>query len=138
MLRRKGGIIVALKNIYMYSYTVFDAQKFLQATRNQYKVVSVRKYVDKKGVLPDGYAVELKVLYDDMDYGVDKNGEVREDNSEHNFEVYIHSRNPEIHKGDFIRLLEFDNDHSRVYGFDAILRFGRCELLKVRENKVQK
>ena len=123
-------MIMALKNVFCFSHTVFEAEKFLSATHNKYKIVSVRPYVDKKGVLPEGYSVEMKVLVDDYDYGLNKDGQPREDNVDNNFEVIIHSRKIPLKKGDYVRLLDFDEEHSMVIGFDTILRFRSCEKLQ--------
>lgn len=123
---------MAIGNLYAYSHTVFEADKFLTATHNQFKVVSCRPYTDKNGKLEDGFTLTLKILKDDYDYGFDKNGNSRENNVDENFEVTVLSRKVTPKKGDFIRLEGFDEAHSYVFGFDAILRFRGCELLQIK------
>jgi hypothetical protein len=92
-------------------------------------VVSVRPFVDKKGLLSDGYLLTLMVLQDDYDYGMDKKNQPRENNQYQNFEVTVLSRTYNVKKGDDIRLLDFDEEHSFVVGFDLILRFKDFEII---------
>lgn len=126
---------MGIVNSFKFTKTVFECDKFLSATHNQYRVASVRPYVDKKGVLPDGYNLTLTILKDDFDYGIDKNGNPRENNVYQNFDVTILNRNHEVKKGDYVRLLDFDEEHSYVLGFDLLLRFQDCEVLQPKGAK---
>lgn len=121
---------MGLINSWVYQHTVIDGEALLEATRNQYRVVSVRPYADKKGILPDGYSLTLLVLADDYDYGLDKNGNPRENNQYQTFDVTVLNRDHEVKKGDFISLIGFDEEHSFVVGFDMILRFADFEIIK--------
>ena len=112
-----------LINIHALTRTVILMDKFLNGTGNCYKVVSARPYSDKKGVLPDGYRLTLKVRNDTIDYGFDKDGNPRENNVDQNFDVTVLSRHTPLQKGDYIALKDFDEEHSFAIGFDLILRF---------------
>lgn len=116
-------------NTHEFTETVIRADKLLECTGNEYKVVSARPYVDKKGVLPDGYTLTLKILHDTLDYGFDKEGKQRENNEEQNFDVTVLSRHTPLHKGDYVALKDFDEEHSFAIGFDLILRFRDYEKL---------
>lgn len=109
--------------------------KFQEGTGNKYKVVSTRPYTDKKGVLPDGYLLTLKVLTDTIDYGFDKDGNPRENNVDQNFDVTVLSKHTLLQKGDYIALKDFDADHSYAIGFDLILRFKNYEKISSNESK---
>ena len=121
---------MALANTFVFTHTVVDGEKFLEATHNQYKVVSVRPYVDKKGELPEGLNLTLMVMKDDYNYGVDKKGVPRENNELHNFDVTVLNRTKPIKKGDMVRLLGFDAEHSYAIGFDLLMRFKDYEVLQ--------
>ena len=127
---------MGLVNIHLFSRTVIEADKFLEATHNQYKVVSVREFIDKKGILPKGFNLTLMVIKDDFKYGVDKNGVERENNLYRNFEVTVLNQNTPIKKGDIVRLLDFDEEHSYVIKFDVLFRFRNYEVI-APQNKVQ-
>ena len=127
---------MGIVNAFMFTNTVIDADKFLNATHNRYRVVSVRPYVDKKGVLPEGFNLTLQVLKDDMDYGIDKDGKVRENNLYQNFDVTVLSRQVEPKKGDMIKLSGFDSENSYVIGFDLLMRFRHIEVIP-SPNKVE-
>jgi len=120
---------MSLINTWYFTKTIINWATIEKATHNQYRVVSVRPYVDKKGSLPDGYLVTLMVLKDDFNYGVDKNGNLRESNLYQNFEATILSKKQVIKKGDIVRLLEFDAEHSFAINFDLILRFKDFEIV---------
>ncbi len=119
---------MALLNSYVYVKTTFDWAMFEQATQNKFRVVSYRPYVDKKGKLNDGYVMTLTVLHDDHDYGVDKNGEKRFDNRGQNFDVTVLTRKS-VNRGDVIKLIGFDQEHSYVIKYDLILRFKDFEVI---------
>ncbi|MBQ2884811.1 MAG: hypothetical protein IJE43_13710 [Alphaproteobacteria bacterium] len=84
---------MSIINSWNFTRTVIDWEKFSQATHNQYRVVSSRPYVDKKGVLPNGVNLTLQVIKDDFDYGVDKEGKPRENNLFQNFDVTVLNNN---------------------------------------------
>lgn len=121
---------MSIINNWAYSRQVIDWPKLKSATRNKFRVVSVREYVDKKGILPEGYTLTLMVMYDDFDYGVDKNGKPRENNVFQTFDVTVLNRKHPVKKGDFVALLDFDSEHSFVINFDLILRFKDYEVLQ--------
>lgn len=126
---------MALINTWFFTKTHILWDVIEKATHNKYDVVSVRQYTDKKHVLPDGYTLTLKVLEDDFNYGTDKEGNPREDNVCQNFDVTVFNRNRVIKKGDCIRLLGFDDEHSFAMGFDLVLRFKDCEIIQPQEVK---
>lgn len=119
--------------------TKIDIEPFLMVTRNTYKVVSARLYSDKKGKLPEGYNLILQIIYDDNDYGLDKNGEPIENNLFQNFDATILTRKHQIKKGDTIRLIDFDDEHSYLINYNLILRFRDCEVInqqaQVKQNE---
>lgn len=127
---------MSLINTFLFTRTVIDWDKIAKATRNQYRVVSARPYEDKKGVLPNGFNLTLTVLADDFDYGVDKNNVPRENNLYQNFDVTVLNRNTPVQKGDIVSLLDFDEEHSFVIGFDMLLRFKNYEVVR-HQNKGQ-
>ena len=118
-----------LVNTFLFTKTEIDWEAFAKATHNQYRVVSVRPYTDKKGVLPEGYTLTLMVLKDDYNYGKDKNGIERENNLYQNFDVTVLNLNSSVKKGDMVRLKDFDAEHSFVIGFDLLLRFKDYEVI---------
>lgn len=127
---------MSLVNTWKFTRTVIDCDKFIKATHNQYRVVSVKEYVDTKHrILPDGYILTLKVLKDDLDYGIDKNGVQRENNEDQNFDATVLNRNHKIKKGDYVSLLDFDAEHSYAIGFDLILRFKDYKVLQTQSSK---
>lgn len=120
---------MALINTFFFTRNIIDAEKFLKATRNNYKVVSARPYNDKKGKLPDGVTLTLMVVADDFDYGKDKQGQPRENNLYQNFDVTVLNRKHTFKKGDMVRLVDFDAEHSYAIGFDLLMRFKDAELI---------
>lgn len=121
---------MSIINAWNFTRTVIDWEKFSQATHNQYRVVSSRPYVDKKGVLPNGVNLTLQVIKDDFDYGVDKEGKPRENNLFQNFDVTILNDKVVAKKGDMVQLLDFDAEHSFVIDFNMLLRFKDARVLK--------
>lgn len=124
-----------LTNTHALTQTLILMDKFLKGTGNRYKVVSVRPYSDKKGVLPDGYVLTLKVLTDSIDYGHDKDGNPRENNIDQNFDVTILAKHTPLKKGDYVALKDFDEEHSYAIGFDLILRFRDYKKIPTNEVK---
>lgn len=122
---------MALVNTHLVVKNRLNIDTFLEATHNQYMVVGVRPYTDKKGVLPDGFNLELQVIKDDFDYGIDpKTGLPRENNLYQNFNVTVLDRSVKVAKGDIIGLNEFDADHSYQINFDLLLRFKGLKMLR--------
>lgn len=120
---------MSIVNSWNFIKTSFDFDKFARATHNQYRVVSERSYKDKKGKLPDGVTLTLQVVKDDFDYGMDKQGNPRENNLFQNFDVTVLNDSLKVKKGDMVQLLDFDEDNSYVIGFDMVLRFKNAKLL---------
>lgn len=121
---------MALINSWFFTRTIIEWNKIASATHNQYRVASVRPYVDKKGVLPEGYSLTVTVMKDDFDYGLDKNGMPRENNVYQNFDVTVLSRAQDVKKGDIISLEGFDEENSFAIGFDMLLRFRGLKVLQ--------
>jgi len=121
---------MSLTNSYFFTKTIINWETIAKATHNQFRAVSVRNYVDKKGVLPEGFTLTLMVLKDDFDYGLDKNGISRENNLYCTFDVTVLNRKHPVKKGDVLRLLGFDEEHSFAIGFDLLLRFMDYEVLQ--------
>lgn len=121
---------MSLINTWVFTHTLVDGNKILEATGNQYRVVSFREYTDKKGVLPDGYTITLTVLKDTYDYGVDKNGKTRDNNLYQTFDVTVLNRNITLNKQDIVSLIGFDEEHSYAIGFDLLLRFKDLKVIK--------
>ena len=103
---------MSIINGWFYSKTLFDWDKFAKATQNQYRVVSARPYADKKGKLPDGVTLTLTIMRDNADYGVDKNGQKRDNNVYQNFDATVLNRRHNVKKGDIVQLLDYDAEHS--------------------------
>ena len=127
---RSGDSVMSIVNSWNFTRTVIDWDKFARATHNQYRVVSSRPYKDKKGVLPDGVSLTLQIIKDDFDYGVDKNGNPRENNLFQNFDVTVLNNKIDATKGDMVQLLDFDAEHSYVINFDLLLRFKNAKVVK--------
>lgn len=127
---KKGDSVMSIVNSWNFTRTVIDWDKFARATHNQYRVVSSRPYKDKKGVLPDGVSLTLQIIKDDFDYGVDKNGNPRENNLFQNFDVTVLNNKIDATKGDMVQLLDFDAEHSYVINFDLLLRFKNAKVVK--------
>lgn len=119
-----------LTNTYVYTETIIKIDELLKAFRNQFRVVTSRPYSDKNGKLPDGYVYTLLVLHDDMDYGKDKKGNQRDNNQYQTFDVTILNREHVAKKGDTIKLIGFDSEHSYAIGFDMLLRFTDIQILQ--------
>lgn len=126
-----------LKNTFIFTKTIFDAEAFLEGTGNQFRFVSQRPYLDKNGKCGiQGTTVTLLVTQDTTNYGIDKQtGKQRESNELETFDATI--LNGETHlnlnKGDIVSLVDYDPDHSYVMGFELILRFKDIELIESQE-----
>lgn len=113
-------------NTFVYTKTIFDAEKFLKNTGNVFELVAQRPYRDKKGILPDGVTVTLHILQDNGEYGIDKDtGRQRCNNKGQNFDVTIlcGSQFLNIQQGERVSLMDFDSENSYVIKFDLCLRF---------------
>ncbi len=121
---------MGINNQWVFTKTIIEWDKISKATRNQYRVISVKDYTDKKQKLPDGLNITLQIIHDDMDYGVDKNGKARENNELMTFNVTVLNRKHQVQKGDIISLLDFDPENSFVIGFDMLLRFNDLKILQ--------
>lgn len=121
---------MALINTWFFTKTVIDWETIEKATHNQYRVVSIRPYHDKKGKLPDGITLTLMVLKDDFDYGVDKNGKKRDNNTYQNFDATVLNRKHSPKKGDIVRLLGFNPENSFAINFDLLLRFDDLAIIQ--------
>lgn len=121
---------MSLVNTFCFTRTVIDWDKIALALHNQFRVVSSRLYTDKKGKLPDGVTLTLMVVADDFNYGVDKDGQPRESNLFRNFDITVLNRKHTFKKGDMVRLLDFDAEHSYAIGFDLLMRFKDAELIQ--------
>ena len=124
-----------INHSYLFTHTVIDIDKLLSGTHNEYRVVSTRRYSDKKGILPEGISVTLQIIKDDIDYGYTKTGEPRENNLYQNFDVTILDASLSLAKGDIIQLIDFVPEHSFAVGFDLLLRFKSAKVLKPAEAK---
>ena len=121
---------------WIFTKKLIDWEAIEKATHNQFRVVSARPYVDKKGKLPEGYTLTLTILRDDHDYGVDKTtGEPRENNLHQNFKATVLTRKHSVKKGDFVRLLDFDEENSFAMDFELLLRFRDMEIIQPPQQK---
>lgn len=84
--------------LFKYAKTIFRDKDFLKDTRNRFKVVSVSPYSDKKGKLPDGQRLTLKILEDDGTPPTDKNGNPQDNLVDENFDVTVLSCDPMVRK----------------------------------------
>lgn len=117
---------MAIQNAWVYTKTKFEAENFLKATRNIFQFVSAKPYQSKKNPEDKGFTLTLLIMYDDMDYGADKNtGRKRDNNVLNTFDVTILNGKSEVpfKKGDKVSLAGFIPEKSYVIGFDVLLRF---------------
>lgn len=116
---------MALQNIWKYTKTIVDIDALKNATRNEFKFVSQKPYQSKKNPEDRGVLITLLVLHDDMDYGVDKNGNKRDNNVLNTFDVTILNGGTllPLKKGDRVALGKFIPEKSYAIGFDLLLRF---------------
>lgn len=116
---------MAILNSWVYTQTLFDAGLFLKVTENEFLFVAQKPYQSKKEPNDKGVALTLSIIHDNMDYGIDKNGNKRENNLLNTFDVTILNGLSEvpIKKGDKVSLIGYIPEKSYVIGFDTILRF---------------
>ena len=127
---------MGLLHFWKYTKTVVDGESFQKATRNTYRALGSRPYSDRKGVLPNGRTYTLQVLYDDMNYGVDKKtGMQRETNKMQVFDVTVFNTRNDIKCGDIVKLIGFDQANSYSINFNQILRFKDIQVVPQQGNK---
>lgn len=127
--------IKMLKNLYLLSKTTttFLWEEFNESTKGIYKVTDIREYSDKKGILPDGYFLELEIIQDDKDYGFSKDGKKRGNNLYSRFNCHVLTRKEKPILGQNIRLFKYDEDNSYVFDVlkgEVLLRFRDFEIVK--------
>ena len=79
---------MALLNSWFYTKTLFDAGLFLKVTGNEFLFVSQKPYQSKKNPEDKGFTATLSIMHDSADYGVDKNGNKRDNNVLNTFAVF--------------------------------------------------
>lgn len=124
-----------IANSWVFQETKFKADEFLENTGNIYRLVSQRPYVSKKDPNEKGVTLNLQITKDDTDYGVDKKTGFKRDNNVLNtFEVTVLNGQErlEIHKGEYLRLIDYIPEKSFIIGFDLILRFKDAEKVNVK------
>lgn len=116
---------MSIQNTWFYTQTTFDGEGFKKATRNTYKFVSQKPYQSKKNSAEKGVVATLLILHDDNNYGVDKNGRQRDNNTLNTFDATILNGETTLpfKKGDTVVLGKFLSEKSYVIGFDVLLRF---------------
>lgn len=116
---------MAIQNLWVYTQTRFNVEKFWEATGNIFLLVSQKPYQSKKDPNDKGTTLTLSILSDSMDYGVDKNGHKRDNNVLNTFDATILNGQSEVpfKKGEKVSLEGFIPEKSYIIGFDAILRF---------------
>lgn len=116
---------MAILNPWKFTKTMFDDRVFLEATGNEFLFVSQKPYQSKKNPEDKGSTLTLSIMHDSMDYGVDKNGNKRDNNVLNTFDVTVLNGQPEVpfKKGDKVSLTGFIPEKSYVIGFDLLLRF---------------
>lgn len=117
---------MSILNPWAYTQTQFNDGKFLKATRNEYQLVNQKFYQSKKNPDDKGVTLNLLIIHDDMDYGVDKKtGKKRDNNVLNTFDVTILNGKSEVpfKKGDKVSLVGFIPEKSYVIGFEILLRF---------------
>lgn len=129
---------MAIDNAFMFTKTSFLDDKFKKATHNQYVCVTCKPYQHKEGKVPNGYRLTVRVIKDDLDYGVDKNGNPRYNNEGQNFDVTVLSEDVKPQRGDIVALGELDEENTYVMGFDLVLRYKSCKILKAANQQQTK
>lgn len=123
---------MALQNTWLYTKAVVLGEKILADFENQFKVLDRRPYSDSRGRYPDGYRLNLKVLKDNGDLGVDKNGIPRMTNVEQTFDVIVLDKAgcAGIVPGDYIAIDGLNEQASYVINFDLGIFFDGAHVLK--------
>ncbi len=131
-----------MKNIFKFVETRINIDEFLKNTKNKYKVVSQRPYLDSNGKAgKKGCTFTLLILHDETDYGIDsKTGIPRDNNVFETFDVTVLNDvlyYDDLKKGDHVRLLNFIPEKSFAIDFNWILRFEGIEKIGGKEINVQ-
>ena len=121
---------MALEHSWFFTKTIIDWNTISEATHNKYMVTFVKEYKDKKGDLGEGYILTLQIIEDDFDYGVDKQGNPRENNLFNSFDVAVLSTKVKPKKGDYVSLHGFRQDVSYAFNFNLMLRFDEIKLIE--------
>lgn len=120
-----------MANFYPYSKTVFNWLKFEKATRGIYQVISSYPFKGKPGELSPGFNCRVMILQDDHDYGIDKNGNQRDNNLYEQFNITIANDKVEKPvKGQRIRPLDFISESSYLFDEGPLLRFKNYEVIQ--------
>lgn len=116
---------MGLQHSWKYTQSTIDIDALLKATRNIFKFVGQKPFQSKKNPEDKGVIATLLVVYDDMDYGVDKNGNKRDNNVLNTFDVTILNGETvlPLRKGEKVSLGKFIPEKSFAIGFDLLLRF---------------
>jgi len=119
----------------MFQKNIVLGNELLTAIGNQLRVVSYRKYTDKKGILPDGITFTLQILHDNTKYELDKDGNMPHDMVYETFEatVLTGSHSVDVEKGDIIALTGFREDVSFYINYSYILRFDGYKKLVLKQ-----
>ena len=114
---------MALINSFIFTRTLVDGAQIVKNFGNNFVFAASRPYVDKKGILPNGFTATLQVTQDSTDYGLDKLGNPRENNVLQTFDVTVLDGSDGKHfkKGDHVKLKGFRQDVSYAVGFDLLL-----------------
>lgn len=105
---------------------------------NDFIFVTSRPYIDKKGILPNGFTATLQVVHDSNDYGVDsRTGKPRDNNVFQTFDVTIldGTDGTQFQKGQHVRLGKFRGDISFEINFELILRYESMEAITNEQTK---
>lgn len=124
-----------ITNAWVFTETTFKAEEFLKNTHNTFRLVSQRPYVNKKDPNETGITLTLQISKDDTDYGNDKKtGFKRDNNILNTFDVTVLNGKDriDVQKGEYVRLIDFDQERSFIIGFDLILRFKNVEKINVQ------
>lgn len=121
-------------NTWVYTKQVIDWEKIQKATRNIYQYVAQKPFASKKHPEDIGVTLTLLILFDDMDYGEDKNGRKRDNNVYNTFDVTILNGQSflSIKKGEKVSLIGFLPEKSYAIGFDLLLRFRDIKKIEVK------
>ncbi|MGF3226756.1 hypothetical protein [Facklamia sp. P12932] len=124
-----------IANAWVFIENKFKAEEFLKNTHNLYRLVSQRPYISKKSPDESGVTLTLLITKDETDYGIDKkSGLKRETNSLNTFDVTIlnNKTSVNIHKGEYVKLVNYIPEKSFIIDFDLILRFENVEKVNVK------
>lgn len=118
-------------NTWEFMKTHVLGDKFIENTKNDYMFIA-QKPRDGKNGLPDGVVVTLMILFDTTEYKPDKNGNPRDNNVYQLFDAHILNgkKRLNIKKGEHVRLIGFDDEHSMAINFDLIMRFKDIEIIQ--------